>query len=615
MKKTAFFLLLAVAGLVACNDNWDDYYETSSQSGSVDTTTATTVLDCTIAEFFETHTEYSEFYNLLDTVGATESLNADQELTLWVVTDSVIKLTKVEYTEPGTSLETDTARFKYHVNYLSVNRNQLKNGARLKTLNGIYIQLTIAEDGTVYANDSKLIETFRLNNGVVHVIDAMMVPRLNLYAYIEQLSDDYSIFRDSIMSYSEKVFDVDKSTPLAVDKTGNTIYDSVFVTYNPMFDTVRFDSEFEQFTCFIPSNEVMIECYRKLNETYQAIGRPYVGVIDKVNKFSEADTFPYLAQKDIELAINWVKRAAFYEGTFGVTEATAPDVYSAFDRQWKNFDQNGDAVQKIDTENPEDLSNGRVFFVKEMKIPTNVVITRLKQFLYHYEKFSDPNDVAKYFCIKGATKVSVSAGDEIPTLAIQAGQNSPAWAEYTYTYFHEQENSSGKMTPRYTYLSLNSDETQEGEFSISFSPVTPTGWNSATEYKIPAGEYTLYLGFRAKAMCTGNVWFATADTDNESNSLTVLPDGDVQLMSNYKLIATNIDFTAATPWNYDRAEGGEMVQYSNGKNRWNSNGGKVGTVLVEGEGMRSVRIKVQYVSGEKTMQVYHWCLIPTENNY
>ena len=99
MKKTAFFLLLAVAGLVACNDNWDDYYETSSQSGSVDTTTATTVLDCTVAEFFETHTEYSEFYNLLNGVGATESLNADQELTLWVVTDSVIQLTKGEYTE------------------------------------------------------------------------------------------------------------------------------------------------------------------------------------------------------------------------------------------------------------------------------------------------------------------------------------------------------------------------------------------------------------------------------------------------------------------------------------------------------------------------------------
>ena len=58
-----------------------------------------------------------------------------------------------------------------------------------------------------------------------------------------------------------------------------------------------------------------------------------------------------------------------------------------------------------------------------------------------------------------------------------------------------------------------------------------------------------------------------------------------------------------------------MPQYSNGKNRWNSNGGKVGTVTVEGEGMQSVRIKVSYVSGNLKMQLYHWCLVPTENNY
>ena len=43
MKKTAFFLLLAVCGLWACNDNWNDYYDGSSVSGSVDT--ATTVLE------------------------------------------------------------------------------------------------------------------------------------------------------------------------------------------------------------------------------------------------------------------------------------------------------------------------------------------------------------------------------------------------------------------------------------------------------------------------------------------------------------------------------------------------------------------------------------------
>lgn len=68
MKKTAFFLLLAVCGLWACNDNWNDYYDGSSVNGSVDT--ATTVLDCSIIEFFQSHDEYAEFYKLLQDVGA-----------------------------------------------------------------------------------------------------------------------------------------------------------------------------------------------------------------------------------------------------------------------------------------------------------------------------------------------------------------------------------------------------------------------------------------------------------------------------------------------------------------------------------------------------------------
>ena len=81
-----------------------------------------------------------------------------------------------------------------------------------------------------------------------------------------------------------------------------------------------------------------------------------------------------------------------------------------------------------------------------------------------------------------------------------------------------------------------------------------------------------------------------------------------------------IDFTASTPWNFDRSGTGgqEKYQQSNGRKRkWDSDGGPVGTVEVEGDPgtMQSVRIKVRYASGNKRIQIYHWCLKPTENNY
>ena len=178
---------LAVCALWAFNDNWYEYYEGSSSTGSVDT--ATTVLDCSLIEFFQTHDEYADFYKLLQDVGAMSSLEADQELTVWAVDNQGVQTAMTDGSSQ-VDLNLDTTRVLYHVNYLSFNRNQFKDGARLKTLNGIYIQIAVDEQGEIYANDAKVVKTYRMNNGVVHVIDHMMSARMNLYAYIEQLSDE-----------------------------------------------------------------------------------------------------------------------------------------------------------------------------------------------------------------------------------------------------------------------------------------------------------------------------------------------------------------------------------------------------------------------------------------
>ena len=188
MKKTAFILSLAVCALWACNDNWDDYYEGSSYTGSVDT--ATTVLDCSLIEFFQTHDEYAEFYKLLQDVGAMSSLEADQELTVWAVDNQGVQTAMTDGSSQ-VDLNLDTTRVLYHVNYLSFNRNQFKDGARLKTLNGIYIQIAIDEQGEIYENDAKALITHRMINGVVHVIDHMTSARMNLSVYIEQLYTEY----------------------------------------------------------------------------------------------------------------------------------------------------------------------------------------------------------------------------------------------------------------------------------------------------------------------------------------------------------------------------------------------------------------------------------------
>lgn len=611
MKKIIISLLVASCGLIACTDTQDDYYSSSEPLVSVDPTV--TVLDCTLTEFFESNGDkFSKFYELLKETNIVENnLESGQDFTVWAVKDSAFE---EPLTEEGIL---DTARVRYHVNYLAIDKSQLTNGKRLKTISGVYIAITNDESG-FFANESEILETYRLKNGVVYIIDKLMVPQLNLYDYIAQLPDDYSIFRHAVIDSSYPKFDKSKSTPIGVDATGNTVYDSVKVIDNPLFNTVKINAEDQQFTCFLPSNAVLNSCFARLRETYEGIGRV----------FTEADSLS---------ALLWIKQAAFYSGLLLPAQASEADVYSAFNKQWRNIDQKGNPVQRINTEY-EKLSNAYVYTVDSMKVPMNVIISRLKQYFYHLKSvLSDDYATQRklYFFGKGVKSgsPSVAVDAELPDPVLNAGWPSPAWAEYGTVpgvdLFTEFEKKGGKYA--YTYVNIYGSD-DPGEFSASMTPLRPTALAygaPAEPYMIPAGEYTLHMGVRSKASGMAKVFFGTCELDEDGN-MQLADNGDVKLIvdqtypdeklrtdaKGYQLVQTNVNFEASNPWNFDRAGSGGQPEYAqrNGR-KWNSDGGEVGKVLVRGEGMQIVRIKLEYVAGEKRFQPYHWCLIPSENNY
>lgn len=616
MKKKIYPLLLLGCGLMttACTDTWDDYYNSSSPVNL-----ETEILDCTVMEFFDVHPEYKNFFNLLDGVGIAEMLKTSgQEFTLWAVDNAAIVPERATGVDE-TPLEEDTTRMLYHVNYLSLTKDQLNDGKRLKTLNGTYIQITNNETG-LYANDIEVIKSYRLNDGVIYEIKELMEPRINLYEYIKSLGEDYSIFRDSIVSRSLMVFDTARSTPIGVDLTGNVLYDTVKTEYNPLFDTARINSEYLQFTCFLPDNQAMEDCFQKLNEMYQGIGRPR-------NTSAEGDSlytgYNYLFPSDMTMAVNWIQRAVLYEGLLEPSVTQIKDIYSVFGKQWKNIDRNGSEVQRISlnpyeegTELPyKKLSNGRVYKVTDLKIPNNVILSRLKQFAYHIDYLTDAQ-LDTFVCVKNGTAPKKLDDAVVVSPVVAAGKNSDAWSEFPYTYFDTNE----KGEPLYTCIDIRGGE-EPTEFSVSFSPLQPTAERTTgevAEYKIPVGEYTLCMGFRSKDCCTGDILFATAEPDADGR-LQIAADGDVKLKEpGYTLVRGAIDFSLSTPWNFDRSGTGGQDKYmqSNGR-KWNSDGGTVGTVEVVGDPgtMQSVRIKVRYNSGSQRIQLYHWCLKPTENNY
>ncbi len=527
-----FSVLLMIVAFVACNDKWDEYY------GNMD---MEEVPEKTVLEYLEAHPEYSQFTAMLKTNGLEGELKKDHQITIWTVCNDSMNVSNVK--------PNDTLRIKYHLNYLPFIRTDLKNGLRIRSLNGIYFQIT-QQNNKLYANASQILKSVKLKNGVIHEISRLMKSRMNIYDYLKGLDKDYSLIRDSIFKYNVQKFDKVNSIPIGVNKEGNTVYDSVFYVYNPIFETVQFNSEFKQFTVFLPSNAVIHNCMQTLTDTYRKMGK----VVEK---------------SDSALALKWIREAMFYNGeilTIGTT-----DIKSAYNRIWRP------GIQQVDISNPQYMSNGVVYNITKVKIPNNVIISRIKSLVHYweYQEFLFPAE-GDLYVFKGLAKnPEILVGDATPKPAI---------------------------LPNYILLQLTGKPESTEEFSVEFSPferfVNPEdGKYKVRVMEVPTGEYNFYMGFRSSGHPFVNIYF------------------------NNRLIASNVQASLSTPWNYDRVTETERDRNPlTGTNRWDGLGGLAGVVTIPGEGMASFRVKVEFskpesAAGKKVMQIYHWSLKPTANNY
>jgi hypothetical protein len=535
MNKIFLIIALIVLTFSSCNDKWAAYYYGSADNEQE--------LSMSISDFLNEHSEYSQFNNMLKTNGLDKELSKDQQITVWVVRNEGMQLSGIT--------PNDTLRMKYHLNYLPFIQSDLKNGLRIRSLNGIYFEIKNNGD-TLMVNNSNIIKSFRLNNGVVHEIDALMLSRINMYDYLKQLGNEYSTICDSIFKYNVELFDKVNSTPIGVDKTGNTIYDSVFYVHNPLFATVPFNSEFKQFTVFVPSNDVINSCFVGLNEQYRKMGKT-------------------VTLTDSLLAFKWIKEAMFYNGILRKNNFATTDLKSAFNRVWRT------TVQQIDLNNSVDLSNGILYKITKVKIPNNVIITRIKSFVeywqYQEKLYPDPADLYVFKGMKDGT---------------------------TPGTFVDSETPKPSVLPNYITLNITGNPDSENEFSMEFPPLekyTEEGKTKVRVMEVPTGEYNLYMGFHSQGHPYINIYF------------------------NNQVVSKNIQASLSTPWNFDRVnETDKDTNPISGISKWDGLGGLVGTVNIDGEGLASFRIKVEFakldaIGATKSLRIYHWTLKPTSNNY
>lgn len=447
MKTIKYILssILLISGIYACNDDWDSHY---SQEEQVVNNVNIEVVNKSAVDYLQSQPELSSMYQLFSETGVLdEMIEKDLLFTILVVSDENA-LSRAVATDDRTFLA------KSHISDISLSPSNLSDGQRVLMWNGKYVNVSKVENedasASISFNGIAVKKITKVNNGYVYEMEDYVETPKSLYELIEGLGDDYSIFREMIMERNQLTFDKEASKIIGVDETGSNVYDSVFIVTNPYFEAKDFNlmSESLSATVLIPSNDVVNQALTIARQNLQEWGM----------------------QREDSILRNWTFQSMFFNKKLSKSDFEDNiDLNSIFSKQWRT------TVQRVDLENPVSLSNGVAYYVKELKIPTNVLIYRVKDFMRWYEYLSE-EEKALYFENENLTF------DKMETKVT-------AWSGWPGVF----PNIINRV------VRFKTTDTAIKEYTLNFTAFSYDETNKvATPYMIPPGEYDLCLGFEQK---------------------------------------------------------------------------------------------------------------------
>lgn len=546
MKTIKYILssILLISGIYACNDDWDSHY---SQEEQVVNNVNIEVVNKSAVDYLQSQPELSSMYQLFSETGVLdEMVEKDLLFTILVVSDENA-LSRAVATDDRTFLA------KSHISDISLSPSNLSDGQRVLMWNGKYVNVSKVENedasASISFNGIAVKKITKVNNGYVYEMEDYVETPKSLYELIEGLGDDYSIFREMIMERNQLTFDKEASKIIGVDETGSNVYDSVFIVTNPYFEAKDFNlmSESLSATVLIPSNDVVNQALTIARQNLQEWGM----------------------QREDSILRNWTFQSMFFDKKYSKSDFEDNiDLNSIFSKQWRT------TVQRVDLENPVSLSNGVAYYVKELKIPTNVLIYRVKDFMRWYEYLSE-EEKALYFENENLTFDKME-------------MKVTAWSGWPGVF----PNIINRV------VRFKTTDATIKEYTLNFTAFSYDETNKvATPYTIPPGEYDLCLGFEQKM------------------------GHDVEISFNGEYVGTvTASQLTKTDFHYDRGGQGYPEGYDTNKatdkkkTNYDRDGGKVGVITIEGTEPVNVVIKFHGINASKCC-FHHWCLKPTKNCY
>lgn len=357
--------------LTGCQENWSDYYSQMQGDGGSDVSDASSE---NLLGYLKTVPEYSEFVKLLEETKVSEELTRNQVLTIWAPTNAAFPATEIA----AMNAEKKRILCQNHINYVALYNTKLTDNKQIKTLAGKNLFIREIAKGT-FSIDGKNVTKLdqKCTNGVIHEIEGWLVQRQSIFEYILDLGPEYSLLRDSILALSDTVFKPGQSFPLGVDELGNTIYDSVFVIENSLLvGKADVRSEDDDFTFFLPSNEVFRNMYKDMDDYFTSTG----GQITK---------------RDSSMFFSWILRAIIHEGKIGNYTGELQSVYG------ENYKWRTDK-QLVQPGGYKVCSNGYVYDMAKIHIPKFTYLTTVKAYPAYIFDLPEEKQ-SEYYTVQNAT--------------------------------------------------------------------------------------------------------------------------------------------------------------------------------------------------------------------
>lgn len=254
--------LVCLVVLSACKDPMKDYY-TDSEFIAPGTES--------VMEVLKSNPEYSTFVYLLEKTGLDQMFKDNILLTVFVPLNENMPFDVLTLSE-----EEQVRLVKNHMSLGSVTTQTLEAQlfGSIIALSGRYMRVT-SSSKIYYLDQIALLNTdIMCVNGVVQEIAEWILPRVTLYEHLVGLSDDYSIFRDSLLGRTIISFIPDSSSAEYVDEEGKPVWDSVFGFTNNILDKADLDDIKSTFTFFTPTNEAVLNMYQEMTNYLDAVNYP-----------------------------------------------------------------------------------------------------------------------------------------------------------------------------------------------------------------------------------------------------------------------------------------------------------------------------------------------------